>query len=99
MVRPCRASPIEVTANLGALPGSSTAYLYVFDDDGQHSSPGFSVELNVALPAACEDGQDHDADGLVDYPDDPGCSSPDDDDESVTPKPMRPMPFQNHTHG
>ncbi|MBW2459360.1 MAG: hypothetical protein JRI68_33010, partial [Deltaproteobacteria bacterium] len=76
---------IEVTANLGGLPASGTAYLYVFDGDGQHSSPGFPVELGVELPAACDDGQDNDADGLVDYPEDPGCSSPDDDDESDCP--------------
>lgn len=31
--------------------------------------------------AACADGQDNDADGLVDFPDDPGCDSADDDSE------------------
>lgn len=29
----------------------------------------------------CEDGQDNDADGLTDFPDEPGCSSPDDNTE------------------
>jgi large repetitive protein len=29
----------------------------------------------------CSDGRDDDGDGLVDYPDDPGCRSPDDDSE------------------
>jgi hypothetical protein len=29
-------------------------------------------------PPACNDGADDDGDGLVDYPDDPGCSGPDD---------------------
>ena len=31
--------------------------------------------------AECLDGEDNDGDGFTDYPDDPGCSSPDDDDE------------------
>jgi hypothetical protein len=29
----------------------------------------------------CSDGVDNDGDGLVDFPDDPSCSSPDDDSE------------------
>jgi large repetitive protein len=33
-------------------------------------------------PAACSDGVDNDSDGLKDYPDDPGCDSPDDNDET-----------------
>ncbi|MGE5182730.1 MAG: hypothetical protein ACM31C_11735 [Acidobacteriota bacterium] len=32
----------------------------------------------------CSDGVDDDGDGKADYPDDPGCSSPDDDDEADT---------------
>jgi hypothetical protein len=35
---------------------------------------------DARLPA-CSDGIDNDCDGRTDYPDDPGCSSPDDDDE------------------
>ena len=30
----------------------------------------------------CNDGVDNDGDGLIDFPNDPGCSSPDDDDET-----------------
>lgn len=33
-------------------------------------------------PNQCEDGEDNDGDGLVDYPDDPGCTSPTDDSEA-----------------
>jgi hypothetical protein len=33
-------------------------------------------------PAQCSDGIDNDADGTVDYPYDPGCSSPTDNDET-----------------
>ena len=35
---------------------------------------------DARLPA-CSDGIDNDCDGLTDWPDDPGCSGPDDDDE------------------
>ena len=35
---------------------------------------------DAKLPA-CSDGIDNDCDGLTDWPDDPGCSGPDDDDE------------------
>jgi hypothetical protein len=35
-------------------------------------------------PHACQDGVDDDGDGKNDYPDDPGCTSPIDDDESDT---------------
>jgi hypothetical protein len=33
-------------------------------------------------PAACNDGLDNDGDGIADYPNDPGCSSESDSDES-----------------
>ena len=36
----------------------------------------------VCAPAACNDAIDQDGDGHVGYPDDPGCSSPSDPDES-----------------
>ena len=36
---------------------------------------------------ACSDGLDNDADGLVDYPNDPGCDSASDDDETNAPTP------------
>lgn len=35
-----------------------------------------------AAPAACADGRDNDADGLVDFPADPGCGSAADNDET-----------------
>lgn len=39
----------------------------------------------------CSDGIDNDGDGYIDYPDDPGCSSPTDDDESDHPiEPQQP---------
>ncbi|MEZ4402634.1 MAG: hypothetical protein R3B06_21615 [Kofleriaceae bacterium] len=33
-------------------------------------------------PAGCNDGTDDDGDGLIDYPNDPGCTSPSDPDET-----------------
>ncbi len=40
-----------------------------------------------ATSAACSDGLDNDGDGFVDYPADPGCSSPGDTDETDPPPP------------
>src|SRR3989344_2538889 len=36
----------------------------------------------------CSDGIDNDGDGFIDYPNDPGCSSADDDDETNVPLPQ-----------
>lgn len=38
-------------------------------------------------PAACGDGVDNDGDGLTDYPNDPGCTSSSDTDETNSPPP------------
>ncbi len=37
---------------------------------------------STAIPAACADGMDNDGDGFVDYPEDPGCQSASDTDET-----------------
>jgi cysteine-rich repeat protein len=45
------------------------------------ASGGFlvgGVEQVLAVPFACANGLDDDNDGLVDYPDDPGCADPED---------------------
>jgi hypothetical protein len=39
-------------------------------------------DLTRQPPPGCADGIDNDGDGLVDYPADPGCFSPNDDDET-----------------
>ena len=36
----------------------------------------------------CSDGIDNDGDGLIDFPDDPGCTSPNDDSEDSAPSPQ-----------
>lgn len=40
---------------------------------------------------ACKDGKDNDADGLIDYPADPGCTSPEDRDEYNAPQAEQPQ--------
>ncbi len=49
---------------------------------------GFTCDLgsSTCAPTACNDGADDDGDGLVDYPNDPGCASIADDSE-VDPSP------------
>lgn len=47
---------------------------------------GFCAEQD-ATPASCNDGRDNDGDGLIDYPDDPGCDSAGDEDEYNAPPP------------
>lgn len=42
-------------------------------------------EPDIGMRPACNDGRDNDRDGVVDFPDDPGCESPDDDDETDPP--------------
>jgi parallel beta-helix repeat protein len=42
------------------------------------------LTIHAVPPPQCSDGIDNDGDGKVDYPEDPGCTSPDDDDERDT---------------
>jgi hypothetical protein len=48
------------------------AYFY-FKDIGGNIEDTFFVESPPGLGPACTDGVDNDADGLTDFPDDPGC--------------------------
>lgn len=43
------------------------------------------VSIAMAAKPQCKDGQDNDGDGLIDYPADPGCSSPNDRNEYNVP--------------
>jgi len=43
-------------------------------------------------PPQCSDGTDNDTDGLIDYPNDPGCTNAADDDEYNAPPPPPPPP-------
>ncbi|MBI5478388.1 MAG: hypothetical protein HY906_05995, partial [Deltaproteobacteria bacterium] len=55
---------------------------------GEQESP-LSEACFVTFMAACADGLDNDGDGLVDFPADPGCTSPSDSSE-VDPPPVSP---------
>ncbi len=52
---------------------------------GPNGSVSKTIVINVGLAEACRDGNDNDGDGLIDYPADPGCTSPTDTDETDTP--------------
>ncbi|MGR9053645.1 MAG: cellulose binding domain-containing protein, partial [Gammaproteobacteria bacterium] len=53
---------------------------------GAQTTFGFCADRAPVQPAsACADGIDNDGDGLIDYPDDPGCDHADDNDESNPP--------------
>jgi hypothetical protein len=41
-----------------------------------------SVEIEIVIPSQCNDGIDNDEDDQTDFPNDPGCSSAEDDDET-----------------
>ena len=53
------------------------------DDQDSNSAPSLSARplLDLSILSACNDGQDNDTDGVIDFPDDPGCSSLTDIDE------------------
>ncbi len=52
--------------------------------------------VSVAIPAAtCADGVDNDGDGLIDYPDDPGCANADDMTEINPPLPTCTLGFES----
>src|SRR5690606_36034198 len=46
-----------------------------------HAEVGGLACGSLAAAPECSDGADNDGDGLVDFPDDPGCESADDDSE------------------
>jgi hypothetical protein len=52
--------------------------------DGREAHADARPRQPDARRPACSDGIDNDCDGLTDWPDDPGCSGPDDDDEHGT---------------
>jgi len=60
-------------------PGESTGFGFCAD---RNSTPPPPTPAPTPEPSfACSDGIDNDSDGLVDFPDDPGCESTSDDDE------------------
>lgn len=51
------------------------------------------------LPKACADGVDNDEDGLIDFPDDPGCADANDDDETNATSPPGEVFFDTFEEG
>lgn len=49
------------------------------------AAPSASFQLEITAVPQCSDGVDNDSDGKTDHPDDPGCDSPSDDNETDTP--------------
>lgn len=60
-------------------PGQSTGFGFCADRNSTPPQP--TPEPTPAPSFACSDGIDNDSDGLVDFPDDPGCDSASDNDE------------------
>jgi hypothetical protein len=77
------------TAQLEAFrPGNDIVTAFLCADTGGCGT--FSaVQKRVTAPevAQCADNADNDADGKVDFPQDPGCSNADDNDETDVPQP------------
>ncbi len=57
----------------------------VIDAAVDGAPPDLSTADAAPPAAACADGLDNDRDGRVDFPDDPGCDGPEDDDEDDPP--------------
>ncbi|MFA6565660.1 MAG: PKD domain-containing protein, partial [Candidatus Paceibacterota bacterium] len=72
-------SAIATTTRTYTATSTYTVTLTVTDDEGVISDPDTAV---ITVATQCSDGKDNDGDGKIDYPTDPGCDSPDDNDEA-----------------
>ncbi|MFA6495465.1 MAG: PKD domain-containing protein, partial [Candidatus Paceibacterota bacterium] len=76
-------SPLEATStprtpHIYTATSTYTITLVVTDNDGATSTPDTAT---ITVATQCSDGKDNDGDHKIDYPTDPGCDSPDDNDE------------------
>jgi hypothetical protein len=71
--------PVNGSESTGALASNKT---YTLNCTGGAGNSSDSITIIVLAPKACQDGVDSDGDGWIDYPADPGCSSPTDNNES-----------------
>ncbi|MDY0001181.1 MAG: hypothetical protein RBU30_07805 [Polyangia bacterium] len=70
----------------GSTPHDQPDGSHIFPDGTVFDSTLPDARADASPPKAqCEDGIDNDNDGLIDYPDDPGCTSASDPDESNPP--------------
>ncbi len=81
-LRPGEAKPVDVA--YARSPRSAEGRLEVHSD-AEDAGVAF-LRLLPDPPAACADGLDNEGDGLTDFPDDIGCESPSDQDESNPPQ-------------
>jgi hypothetical protein len=65
--------------------GSDSFTYTVSDGRGNEATGTVSVSV-TAMASQCADGLDNDGDGKADHPADPGCSAPEDDDETDPPQ-------------
>jgi hypothetical protein len=90
-------SVTALTSPSRVLPGQSLGVAVVYTRTGKAAEGQLLVTSDDAdagtrtlrllpdPPAACSNGVDDDGDGLIDFPDDPGCTDPMDNDESDSP--------------
>ncbi len=67
--------------SVGALLGANLVLI----KKTQAESIMVTAQVGITVQYACSDGIDNDGDGKIDYPADPGCSSPTDNDETDPP--------------
>jgi len=70
-------------------------------DDFDNDCDGFNDEGDICVPiiTQCSDGLDNDGDGFTDFPEDPSCSSPQDDSETPFDFPQCDDGFDNDGDG
>lgn len=83
---------IQTQVYRSAVPGTSVVFIQMaVAPQAQFDEAAYNVFFPLSgqmLPGGgsgepeCNDGVDNDGDGKIDYPDDPGCSSPEDDSEA-----------------
>jgi len=72
----------DITSHIYTSVGSFNSLCCVTDFNGLRDCSNI-ININTdPAPTQCNDGVDNDGDTLIDYPYDPGCASPVDDDES-----------------
>lgn len=76
--------------------GSAIAFRF-FDTNHGDNADSLTVGIAAGPQSQCSDGSDNDSDGRTDFPDDPGCGSPADDDESNPPPTTVTVPSDGRT--
>lgn len=57
--------------------------VFLFSSLAVRAMSGSKFKISITPAPECADGVDNDGDGLIDYPNDPDCASPSDDQEAV----------------